>query len=91
MPSKATPWISQARRSLSPATDQMWLPSTAAVHGPVWRKATAVGPSPHLSVVSRSLEPVGSSITGPMPQIQPRAVGTLGEKKKLCTVSLMPV
>jgi len=51
---------------------------------------TAVGPNPHLRPLNWSSLPVGSSSTGPAPQIRPLAVGFLGEKKKLCTMSPMP-
>lgn len=54
-------------------------------------RATAVGPAPHLPTVSRSSEPLGRSDTGPAPQIQPPAVGALGEKKTLCTMSPIPL
>ena len=69
----------------------MWLASTPRVQPFDCLSTTAVGPAPHLSVVSRSFEPVGSSSTGPAPQIQPEAVGALGEKKMLWTMSPVPV
>ena len=34
---------------------------------------------------------VGSKSAGPTPMTQPEDVGALGEKKKLCTTSPMPV
>ncbi|MNE78621.1 hypothetical protein D3C80_1750440 [compost metagenome] len=52
--------------------------------------ATTVGPSPHCSLLSSSSLPAGSSKAGPTPQIQPLAVGCLGEKKKLWVTSPTP-
>ena len=40
--------------------------------------------------LNSSLLPVGSSSAGPAPQMRPPAVGFLGEKKKLCTMSPTP-
>src|SRR4051812_23510260 len=77
-------------RSLLPATDQIWLPSAPYVHRCSCFSTTNVGPTPHLSTVSSSSDPVGKRKTGPAPQIQPLAVGALGEKNKLCTTSLIP-
>ena len=82
-------WFTSARLR-SPATDQTWLASAPAVHGPRCTSTTPVGPIPHLPVPSRSSVAVGKRNTAPTPQTTPPAVGALGDRKTLCSVSPIP-
>ena len=77
-----------ASRLESPATSQMWLASAPMVHGPFCLRTTAVGPMPNFSVPNNSSVAVGMRNTGPTPQV---TAPSLGEKKKLRTVSPRPV
>ena len=76
---------------LVPENDHSWLISTPIVQPWVWVSATHVGPSANLLLPSGVLVLVGISMAGPAPKMILPPSGFLGEKKKLCVVSPMPV